>query len=236
VTLARRPSPLRAGAPPRASDLVIAAHQDRSREAERRLVRSLTALLASRPYERISVPDIAAEAGVAVGSVYRRFPSKERLLFHAANELARVVLLPDLERTARREQWERLNGRDVLGRYLRFVARAFRRHRPLLRAVSVVSRLDLDRDLTRAVTVANGIAHSRIRELLLARRSEINHARAEGAIDLGILLASAALREVVLFGQPVSSLGRRGSLGSLADEVSDAIWAYLQGSPGRGAR
>ncbi len=215
--------------------LVIAAQQDRSRQAERKLVSSLAHLLVSRPYERISVPEIAAHAGVAVGSVYRRFPSKERLLFHAANQLARDVLVPGLERTARRERWDGLNGRDVLGRYLAFVVRAFRRYRPLLRAVSVVSRLDLDPELTRVVAVTNSLAHARIRQLLLARRSEFGHPHPQKAVNLGILMASAALREIVLFEQPVSSLTRRRFTGDLADELADAIWAYLHGAP-RGDR
>lgn len=216
--------------------LVIAAQQERSRQAERKLVCSLTALLANRPYEHISVPEIAAQAGVAVGSVYRRFPSKERLLLHAANELVRTTLMPGLERTARREGWERLGGRAVLGRYLAFVARSFRRHRSLLRTASMVSRLDVDPELTRAVAMANGIAHARIRQLLLARGSECRHTSPKDAVDLGILFASAALRELVLFQQPVSSLVRQGPTSHLVEELADAVWAYLQGTPGGGRR
>lgn len=236
VPVGGRPSARRTTAASAGQGLVIAAQQERSRQAERKLLRSLTALLAIRPYEQISVPEIAAQAGVAVGSVYRRFPSKERLLLHAANELVRTTLMPDLERTARREGWELLGGRDVLGRYLAFVARSFHRHRSLLRAASLVSRLDLDPELTRAVAMANGVAHARIRQLLLARGSGRRHASPRNAVDLGILFASAALRELVLFQQPVSSLARRGLASNLGEELADAVWAYLQGAPGRARR
>jgi len=210
--------------------LVIAAKQERGRESEKRLVDSLNRLLRAKPYEQISVPEIALGAGLAVGSVYRRFPGKERLLMFAARDLSSRTLLPALSRAEQRERWADLDGRDQIAKYLRFVARMFVAHRPLLRAVSIVGRLELDPELTALIRSANRSAHGRIRELLLARRADITHRDPEVAVDLGILWSSAALREVTLFGEPVSSLSTRARHAELAEELADGVWAYLTAS------
>jgi AcrR family transcriptional regulator len=54
--------------------------QERTREA---LIRALVRLLEERSYDRVSVRDIAAEAGVNHGLVHRYFGSKENLLREA---------------------------------------------------------------------------------------------------------------------------------------------------------
>ena len=44
-----------------------------------RIVAAATDLLEDREYERIQIRDVAEEAGVALGTLYRYFPSKEQL-------------------------------------------------------------------------------------------------------------------------------------------------------------
>jgi len=59
---------------------VKAASQARSRATRDALVGALERLLRDRPLERISVQELAKEAGCAVGSVYRRFDNKDAFL------------------------------------------------------------------------------------------------------------------------------------------------------------
>jgi AcrR family transcriptional regulator len=54
--------------------------QARSQETQERLLTALETLLEQRVFEKITIQDIAAEAGVAVGTVYRRFRDKQALL------------------------------------------------------------------------------------------------------------------------------------------------------------
>ena len=206
----------------------ITPKQQRGQLAERKLVDALAHLLATESFETITVSQIATKARLAVGTVYRRFPSKEHLLFHVANDVGRTQLMPLLERTARKEAWAKLPARELIGRYLAFVALIFRRHRPLLRAGAIVSRLDLEPGLTQLVRENNRIAHDQFRALLVARKHEIRHQDPYPAIDLGILWVSAALREIVLFEEPVSGLGQDLSLNSVVTELTAAMCAYLQ--------
>jgi AcrR family transcriptional regulator len=56
--------------------------QARSEETQRRILAACDRLLAERPFERISMQDIAREAGVSVGNLYNRFPDKNGLVDH----------------------------------------------------------------------------------------------------------------------------------------------------------
>ncbi|MDG1418120.1 MAG: TetR/AcrR family transcriptional regulator [Maricaulis sp.] len=56
------------------------ATQKRSRETRDKLVRALEVELRSRAFDQISVADIAKQAGLSVGSVYRRFENKDAFI------------------------------------------------------------------------------------------------------------------------------------------------------------
>ncbi len=59
---------------------VLSAKQARSRETHQRLVSSCVELLEEKPFDRVTIADIAKGAGVSVGNFYRRFTSKESIL------------------------------------------------------------------------------------------------------------------------------------------------------------
>lgn len=56
------------------------ALQTRSRETRDKLVAALETCLQSKRFDAISVADIAREAGLAVGTVYRRFENKDAFI------------------------------------------------------------------------------------------------------------------------------------------------------------
>src|SRR5262245_15990282 len=58
----------------------LPAAQERSRRTRDRLLDAAEAVLAHEGLDGATVPAIAREAGVAVGSVYRRFPDKDALM------------------------------------------------------------------------------------------------------------------------------------------------------------
>lgn len=59
--------------------------QDRSRRTEKALLRALESLLAHKSLEQISVAEIAQEAGLTTGAIYRRFRDKRGLLIASVN-------------------------------------------------------------------------------------------------------------------------------------------------------
>jgi AcrR family transcriptional regulator len=62
------------------SDSVLTPRQERSQRTQEKLLEALESLLQERFFEQITIQDLADEAGVAVGTVYRRFRNKEALL------------------------------------------------------------------------------------------------------------------------------------------------------------
>jgi len=56
------------------------AKQLRSRQSRDKIVKAFAELLKEKPFERISVAEIAERAGVAVGTLYRRFKNKDALI------------------------------------------------------------------------------------------------------------------------------------------------------------
>lgn len=63
------------------SDLRPAGLRDRQKlERERRIVKAAENLFARRGYAEVAMEDVAARAGLAVGTIYNYFPSKSTLL------------------------------------------------------------------------------------------------------------------------------------------------------------
>lgn len=58
----------------------IQAAQDRSRRTRDKLVTAFGGLLREKPFETITMAELAERAGVAVGTVYRRFANKDALI------------------------------------------------------------------------------------------------------------------------------------------------------------
>ena len=61
---------------------IATPRQARSEQTLQRILAACDALLAQRPFEQISMQDIASEAGVSVGNLYNRFSDKEGLVNH----------------------------------------------------------------------------------------------------------------------------------------------------------
>ncbi|MSO37846.1 MAG: TetR/AcrR family transcriptional regulator [Acidimicrobiia bacterium] len=95
----------------------------RSQAARRRRVLDVTLAMADRGgFDAVQMRDVAAEAGVALGTVYRYFESKERLLLEANVEQVELLGERLLERPPEgTEAVERVV--DVLNRACRWLTR-----------------------------------------------------------------------------------------------------------------
>ncbi|HOT79387.1 MAG TPA: TetR family transcriptional regulator [Microthrixaceae bacterium] len=87
-----------------------------------RIVDAALELLQDRPYDQIQMRDVAEGAGVALGTLYRYFPSKEQLFAHVLVEWSRRF------EPGRRRGPAPETDADRLVAVLRAAARAFERH------------------------------------------------------------------------------------------------------------
>jgi AcrR family transcriptional regulator len=125
------------------------------RQAERRaaVIRAAHALAAAGGYDAVQMRDVSNEAGVALGTIYRYFTSKDQLLAAVMAEWMldldrRVSTKPPSGRTTA----ERVV--DVLGRALRGMARE-----PKLAAAVVAAMTSADPDVGRAQIAITDVAN-----------------------------------------------------------------------------
>jgi len=107
------------------------------RERRRRIVAAAQGLLEEREYDRIQIRDVAEAAGVALGTLYRYFPSKEQLFAHVLMEWS-----AGFETTLRRRQARTGHDAERLRLALRRAAAAFERHPHFFRLIAVLEVVD----------------------------------------------------------------------------------------------
>lgn len=201
------------------------ALQKRSRETRDRLIAALDRLLRERPFEEIAVSEIAAEAGVSVGAVYRRFQNKDAFvpaLFELYQARTRAMAEEQEANAAAAPQ----DLRGALRHALVSAHSLIVREGHLMRAVYLYARI---RPELVGDEWAPLIEESRksILQLIDAYRGEIAVADPEKAADALTYFLNVILIEDGLFGHvgPAWSFQLEGE--ALAEEMADFAYGYL---------
>ncbi|MEQ8558965.1 MAG: helix-turn-helix domain-containing protein [Henriciella sp.] len=187
---------------------------------------ALERLLREKDFDTIGVAELAQEAGVAVGTVYRRFENKQAL----------VPLLFDLWRDRSREQLSHAaiteddiaqsDLRSLLRRQIRAAHAFICEQAHILRAVHLQGRLRPDligedwKDLWDEARAGN-------RAFLDLVKDRIARDDLDRAADTMIYLANTALVEKALYGKDGAGHVMRLEGQAFADEMADVIYAYL---------
>ena len=211
---------------------VLTPRQARSQRTQEKLLTALESLLGRRVFEKITIQDIAEEAGVAVGTVYRRFRDKEAML---------PVLYGRLdERLAAwaGSVWRGYPGPDpeapdgglesAMRRLVSAHVRFYRENAPLLRTLYLQVRLNGE-------LADPGIGQRRreLYETLLAPVGAcVEHAGwpppAADKVHCFVLLLLSPLTERCLFPENTPASTLRMSDRRFVDELSDALCRYLR--------
>ncbi|MFT5052931.1 MAG: AcrR family transcriptional regulator [Chlamydiales bacterium] len=201
------------------------ARQARSRRTAERIVAAALDLLGERPFERMSVAEIAAGARISVGGFYARFSSKDALLDYLNHTVidGMVDLVQEQFSPAATTD---LGARDVIGRYIQLAVATFREHRTVLRAVSLRSRTSADPAFRERVRQANRSMHDIFRARLREREDEFGHGDPALAVDLALTAVSGAMREYVLFADQRPQFDPVDDE-RLATELTDLFCNYL---------
>ncbi|MBC6982606.1 TetR/AcrR family transcriptional regulator [Caulobacter sp. 17J80-11] len=203
-----------------------APQQARSRETLARLLAASIALLEEKGLAGVTVPEVAARAGVATGSVYRRFTDKDALvraaflqLLESAQEANQAALPP-----------ERLSGL-TLGAALQAITRAlvaqYRGRTNLLRALDRYLDQQTDPEFRRrAVDLTEANLRLVVRALLPFRR-EITAADPDRAITFALLSATTIIEAHKLHKPLLWDRMLPLDDEALASEAAQAMAAYL---------
>ncbi len=179
------------------------------RERRDRIVTAGLALLRANEHHQIQMKDVAAEAGVALGTVYRYFQSKDHLfaevLAHWAGQLRTNVERRPLKGTTNAERLT-----DVLQRSMR----AFQGWPQLAR---VVQALEASEDpFTREIFARNMARNTEIYvEALQGLPSDI----ATDVVQVATSVFDLQLRQWVVGAQ---------SIAQVYDRISRAVWVVLE--------
>jgi AcrR family transcriptional regulator len=158
-------------------------HQQRSQRTLQRLLDAGEAEIAEKGFEDASVADIAARAGCAVGTFYRRFRDK-RALLHALDKRLDVEFRTTLDEAVDPARWEGAGAAEILEGYLEFALAVGRRQLGLRQAALLQSLSDPE--FARRHARRSQALHERLRDLLLARRREIRHREPGVAVDFAL--------------------------------------------------
>ena len=202
---------------------VVAPKQSRGHETRARLVEACLRLVEDRPFEQISIADIAAEAGMSVGNFYRRFRSKEAIVpdLFDAYEARYAAFSEELEGV---EEF-RHPDLDVRVRALVHHTMALlRENRGLIRSLSLFSRLHPD------LVPADAVDR---RGRLLNRLGEMFEGAGAGDLDLkgraAAMCLVSTLREQVVYPDeaPAAAVGLGDD--ELAEQLVQMVVRYVSG-------
>jgi AcrR family transcriptional regulator len=205
----------------------LAPQQRRSRETLARLLAAAVATLEKHGLDGATIPRVAAAAGVAPASVYRRFRDKDALFraaFLTVLEQGLDTRAPDLR--GRPGKKGRLH--DVVAQLVAAISAQYRHHPGLLRAL--IRFVETDTDLAFRKAALGHVASSlgRLSDIVLTFRKEIRHSNPEravlfGLLTVGTILEARAFEKVSIWREllPISDA-------DIQAELSRSLLAYLR--------
>ena len=204
----------------------IPALQKRSQESRDKIVRALDEALREKPFDQLSVAEIAQRAGVAVGTVYQRFKNKEALI---------PVVLEIYK--SRVEQWMQGYGRleiaeddglhAALKKLFRQAWNLCKREAHLLKTVHLHVRLKPDLANDKQWQQFEQASARSVRVLIDHFADELSGVNIDRAATFAAYFFNAIMIEKALYPDepPATLFKQRGT--AFADECADMLYAYL---------
>src|SRR5262245_7212000 len=171
--------------------------QARSRETMDRFAEATEELLRDRPFEEISIQEIARRADRPIGSFYARFGCKDALLPHLYRRYHEGLEALFASRLAR-FAWEELDFPATVGAIVDFLLGIYVERAWLIRTLALFAR-SRPEALPDDLVERRGRLYDGPAQLLLRHRAHIAHRNPEAAVRFGLFLVSSVTREKLLF-------------------------------------
>jgi AcrR family transcriptional regulator len=151
-----------------------------------RLVRATVGILNEDGLQGATIPRIAERAGLAAGTVYRRFPDKDALL--------REVCLRLVEQNGQAqeiwlspERWRKSTLRELCQSIVAMVRKTHAENHRLILSLGLFATQDTDAAFVKKIHRLQQRSLQRIAELLLTRQEDIHHPDPEAAVYFALL-------------------------------------------------
>jgi AcrR family transcriptional regulator len=207
--------------------------QERSLRTLHRLLDAAEKTLEEEGLDATTVPAIAQRAGVSVGVVYRRFPSKDALIRGVYERFLWRVQEQNSMMLATLESIQ-CTLPDLLRGMIHGSVETHRRKRNLLRALYQYAKTHDDPSMKREAAKMNRATGNALTSVILRHAAEIAHPDPAAAIDFVILTLAAVIRAVILDEEATYGVDAPRQL---EDELTRMTFAYLGiPLPARGVR
>lgn len=202
------------------------ARQDRSKKTQDRILRATERLLASEPFESISLRRIIKEAGTSIGSFYARFRDKDALLpvLYAEYETKLQTRLTQLqESTASATSLD-----EVAELMVAHFVDTYGEIPNLSRALYEYATRSPGSAESKKLARQRGRQYSFLYNALLAFQSEFTHDDPQRAVELGLYFMVVACRNRLLYPLAPQTRTLKISQKELRRELSQVLTGYLR--------
>lgn len=170
-------------------------HQERSRLTMDRILSALGKLLESKPFEQITLAELARRSRCAVTSIYARFEDKRALIL-AIHERHRDEMLAEIDRLLDPARWEGTDADEIVRRVLEGMMATRRRRQNLLRAVMLLNDAEV---YERAAQIIRHASEQFVR-LLAPRVPHLAGSEVARRIDFAVRVVMATVQQREIFG------------------------------------
>lgn len=200
-----------------------APQQDRSRKTQQAILAATEELMRSRPFDQISVAEIANAAGVSVGNFYNRFSDKTALLltmFQSYQTERTEFLLQEFEI----DHWQGTNLETRAQAIAELLVEFFWARRALVRSFVLYHRNAREKVGPSMTTRLKRISLAGAMVLADAMESDSD---AIGKAKLGLQTTIALCREFILFGDEPSKRALGLSRNALTKHLTQVLLGCL---------
>ena len=172
---------------------IRAPEQARSRETMANILDAMESLLTEKPFDRITIQEVAQRSGAGVSSIYARFRDKQSLVM-GLHAQVREEVLECVEQLSDPERWQDTPTEEIVAGVVPPCVKWYRKHGALVRAAVSINEPELRERQAGVLRFAG----SRFTDLLASRYPK--HIEAlEAAIDGSVRMLVSVMYVSLIF-------------------------------------